>query len=147
MTSRPRSTPRKGRGERTPRRSVGRAARGRRSEKGRRGVSPEAARSRALRLPEAVEGPCYGTPGYRVRGKLFARLREDGETFVVSVDPDTRDALLEANPKAFFLTDHYRPYDWMLVRLAAVSPNELEDMLRLAWGRKAPKRLRAVFEG
>lgn len=101
----------------------------------------------ALRMPETFEGPCYGTPGFRVRGKLFARLKEDGETFVVSVDRDTRDALLEANPKAFFLTDHYRPYDWMLVRLAAVSPGELEDMLRLAWSRKAPRRLRAVVEG
>jgi len=112
-----------------------------------KGVSPAGARRMALRLPETVEGPCYGTPGYRVRGKLFARLRGDGETFVVSVDRDTRDALLEANPKAFYLTDHYRPYDWLLVRLAAVSPNELEDMLRLAWGRKAPKRLRAALEG
>ena len=110
-------------------------------------VSPDAARRMALRLPETVEGPCYGTPGYRVRGKLFARLREDGETFVLSVDRDTREALLEANPKAFFLTDHYRPYDWMLVRLGAVSPGELEDMLRLAWARKAPKRLRAAHGG
>ena len=112
-----------------------------------KGVSPEAARRLALRLPGTVEGPCYGTPGYRVRGKLFARLREDEETFVVSVDRDTREALLEANPKAFFLTDHYRPYDWMLVRLAAVSADELEDMLRLAWGLKAPKSLRAALEG
>ena len=96
----------------------------------------------ALRLPDSVEGPCYGTPGYRVRGKLFARLWEDGKTLVVGVDRDTREALLEANPRAFYLTDHYRPYDWMLVRLAAVTARELEDMLRLAWSRRAPKRLR-----
>jgi hypothetical protein len=111
-----------------------------------RGVTSDAARRMALRMPETIEGPCYGTPGYRVRGKLFARLREDGDTLVVSVDRDTRDALLEANPKAFFLTDHYRPYDWMLVRLSAVSANELEDMLRIAWSRKAPKRLRPAIE-
>ena len=96
----------------------------------------------ALRLPDSVEGPCYGTPGYRVRGKLFARLWEDGKTLVVGVDRDTREALLEANPRAFYLTDHYRPYDWMLVRLPAVTARELEDMLRLAWSRRAPKRLR-----
>jgi hypothetical protein len=96
----------------------------------------------ALRLPDSVEGPCYGTPGYRVRGKLFARFWEDGKTLVVGVDRDTREALLEANPRAFYLTDHYRSYDWMLVRLPAVTPRELEDMLRLAWSRRAPKRLR-----
>ena len=146
MTSGPRTAARqkRERGGGTPRRSPGRGERGRGS--GKRGVSADAARRMALRMPETVEGPCYGTPGYRVRGKLFARLKEDGETFVVSVDRDTRDALLEANPKAFFLTDHYRPYDWMLVRLAAVSVDELEDMLRLAWSRKAPRRLRAAIE-
>ena len=65
----------------------------------------------------------------------------------MAVDRDTRDALLQANPKAFYLTDHYRPYDWMLVRLAAVTPKELENMLRLAWSRKAPRRLLAAAAG
>ncbi len=113
----------------------------------RRGVSAARARRLALRLPESVEGPCYGTPGYRVRGRLFARFREDGKTLVVGVDRDTREALLQANPKAFYLTDHYRPHDWMLVRLAAVTPRELESMLRLAWSRKAPRRLLSAASG
>ena len=107
----------------------------------RRGVSATATRRLALRLPETVEGPCYGTPGYRVRGRLFARFWKDGKTLVVGVDRDTRDALLQANPKAFYLTDHYRPYEWILVRLAAVTPRELAHMLHLAWSRKAPRRL------
>jgi hypothetical protein len=114
-----------------------------RSRNPRRGVTVEAARLLALGLPGCAEGPCYGTPGYRVNGKLFARLKDDA-TMVVGIDRDTREALLEANPSAFFVTDHYRPYDWMLVRLAAVTGDELEDMLRLAWSRKAPKRLAAA---
>jgi hypothetical protein len=95
-------------------------------------------------MPGAVEGPCYGTPGYRVRGKLFARVHDDGATMVVGIDREMRAGLLEANPAAFYVTDHYRPYDWMLVRLSAVTKEELEDMLRLAWSRKAPKRLVAA---
>jgi hypothetical protein len=110
----------------------------------RKGVTAQTARRLALELPSAVEGPCYGTPGYRVKGKLFARLHEDGATVVVGVDRDTREGLMQANPAAFFITDHYRNYDWMLVRLAAVTCNELSDMLRLAWSRKAPKRLVAA---
>lgn len=113
----------------------------------RRGVSLETTRRMALALPGSIEGPCYGTPGYRVKGKLFARLREDGETLVVSVDRDLRDGFLRSNPRAFFLTDHYRPYDWMLVRLSAVTPGQLEDMLRLSWRRRAPKRLAATLPG
>jgi hypothetical protein len=120
---------------------AGSMARRPRSARARRGVTAEAARRLALKLPGSVEGPSYGTPGYRVNGKLFARLREDGQTLVVGVDQDMREGLMQANPVAFFVTDHYRPYDWMLVKLPAVTQGELEDMLRLAWSRKAPKRL------
>jgi len=95
-------------------------------------------------MPGAVEGPCYGTPGYRVRGKLFARVHDDGATMVVGIDREMRAGLLEANPAAFYVTHHYRPYDWMLVRLSAVTKEELEDMPRLAWSRKASKRLVAA---
>ncbi len=40
-----------------------------------------------------------------------------------------------------------RPDDWMLVRLEAVTPKELENMLRLAWSRKAPRRLLSAASG
>ena len=40
----------------------------------------------ARRLPEVEEGTSYGTPALRVRGKFFARLREDGETLVVKMN-------------------------------------------------------------
>ncbi|HTR03996.1 MAG TPA: MmcQ/YjbR family DNA-binding protein [Thermoanaerobaculia bacterium] len=117
-----------------------------RSRKPRRGLTLEGARRLALALPGAVEGPCYGTPGYRVRGKLFARLHEDGETVVVGVDREVREGLLRANPRAFSVTAHYEPYDWMLVRLSAVTSDELGDMLRQAWERRAPKKLRLERE-
>jgi hypothetical protein len=110
----------------------------------RKGTTPSFADARriALVLPGVEEGPCYGTSGFRARGKLFARIKEDGETLVVRVDRDSRDALLEANPKAFFVTPHYAPYDWMLIRLRAVRLAELEQQIEDAWRRVAPKSLR-----
>lgn len=36
----------------------------------------------ALSLPETSEGPLYGTPGFRVKDKAFARLRDDGTVLV-----------------------------------------------------------------
>jgi hypothetical protein len=69
------------------------------------------ARRVALALPGVEEGPSYGTSGFRVSGKLFARIKEDGVTLVVRTDRDTREALLEANPSTFFVTPHYRGYD------------------------------------
>jgi hypothetical protein len=32
----------------------------------------------ALALPETHERPSYGTPGFRVKDRLFARIHQDG---------------------------------------------------------------------
>jgi hypothetical protein len=107
-------------------------------------VTPEMARAIALSLPQAEEGSHYGTPAFRVRGRLFARLREDG-TMAVRVDRGYRDVLVNAGPDRFFVTPHYQDYPWMLVRLEAVGPQELDDLLADAWAEVAPKRLAATL--
>jgi hypothetical protein len=98
-------------------------------------------RELALGYPGVEEGPCYGTPAFRVRGKLLARLREDGETLVLKVDPFERDMLLETEPGTFYTTDHYRGYPVVLVRLPVVSRERLEELIGNAWRSLAPKRL------
>jgi hypothetical protein len=95
----------------------------------------------ALSLPEAEEGSAYGSPAWRVRGKLFARLREDQETVAVRVERGERELLIGAEPDVFYVTDHYRNYAWMLVRLAAIAEDELAEVLEDSWRRAAPKRL------
>lgn len=102
------------------------------------------ARRMALSLPEVAEGLCYGTPAFRVKNRLFARLWEDGETLVVSADTGTREALIKAKPETFFVTDHYVGYDWVLVRLPAIGEGELKDLMISAWRRKAPAALVAA---
>lgn len=102
------------------------------------------ARTIALALPETEEGSAYGTPAFRVRGRLFARLRDDG-SLAVRVDRGFRDALVEAGPEAFFVTPHYRDYPWVLVRLEAIGAEELDDLLADAWALVAPKRLAATL--
>jgi hypothetical protein len=98
----------------------------------------------ALALPGVVEGTSYRTPAFRVAGRYFFRLREDGATLALRIDFDTREALLQANPKAFFITDHYRGYPAILVRLATVRRAELQAVLKQAWRQIAPKRLAAA---
>lgn len=95
----------------------------------------------ALALPGVVEETCYGTPAFRVAGRLFARLREDGETLVLGADLDTREALMQAKPEVFFITDHYRNYKYLLIRFARVTPAELRGLLDESWARVAPKRM------
>ncbi|AKT43988.1 MmcQ/YjbR family DNA-binding protein [Chondromyces crocatus] len=99
-----------------------------------------AVRTIALAFPGAEEGVSYGTPAFRNRKKLFARLREDGESLVVMIDIEARDGLLDADPATFFITDHYRNYPCLLVRLAVVSTETLHDLLEQSWRRTASAR-------
>ena len=103
----------------------------------------------ALALPEATEGTSYGTPAFKVRGKLFARLRDGGdgggEVLVVKADFGDQEALLQLQPEVYFLTPHYVGYPCVLVRLARIEEEELRERLIAAWRYCAPKRLAASF--
>src|SRR5438067_10257220 len=103
-------------------------------------------RALARRLPGAEEGTSYGTPALKVRGKLFVRLKEVGETIVLRTEPFEREHLLRSDPRTFYITDHYRDYPWVLVRLASVSEAQLSDLVESAWRRVAPKSLRAAHD-
>ncbi|HTQ81083.1 MAG TPA: MmcQ/YjbR family DNA-binding protein [Thermoanaerobaculia bacterium] len=109
-------------------------------------VSFDTVRELALALPGVEEGTSYGTPALKVKGKFLLRLREDGESLAVRLDFDTRDLRLQADPEAFFLTDHYRGYPAILVRLSAVSIEALQEVIEEAWRFVAPKRLVAQRE-
>ena len=99
-----------------------------------------------LALPGVVVGTSYGTPALKVGGKLLARLKEDGATLVLRVDPVNRDFLLRLEADIFFLTDHYRDYPWVLVRLPRIGRRRLREALEEGWRLVAPKRLRAAHD-
>jgi len=99
----------------------------------------------ALALPETTEGTSYGTPAFKVRGKLFARLREEGDVLVVKADFGDQEALLQLEPEVYFLTPHYVGYPCVLVRLTQIEEEALRQRLLAAWRYCAPKRLAASF--
>src|SRR5512143_1867003 len=80
-------------------------------------------------LPGVEEGTSYGTPAWRHRGKLLARLHQDGESIVLKVGNETRDHLLQADPQTFFVTDHYIGYPTVLARLDRLSAPDLKELL------------------
>ena len=104
-------------------------------------------RSLALALPETSEKPCYGTPGFYVKRKLFARMLPDGKTLAVKVDPNEREGLLAAAPDVFYLTPHYAGWPMVLVRLDRVERDDLKERVLEAWRFEAPERLLARFDG
>jgi hypothetical protein len=104
-------------------------------------VTYDTVRELARHLPEVEESTSYGTPALKVRGKMFVRLKEDGDTIVLRTDSFERDHLLSTAPQTFFITDHYRDYPWVLVRLATANVTQLRELLEDAWRRVAPKKL------
>jgi hypothetical protein len=101
--------------------------------------------SRICRLTASLlaveKSTSYGTPALKVRGKLFARLHQDGESLVVSIDQAERRMRMEADPSVYYITDHYLNYPWILIRLDHVEDDDLKEILRKAWMRVAPSKL------
>jgi hypothetical protein len=101
-----------------------------------------AVRRIALTFPGVEEGLSYGTPAFRVGGKLLARLHDSGEALVVKIGFDEREMLMQADPDTFYITDHYRGYPMMLVRIARIDAATLRRLLDQTWRDIAPKRLK-----
>jgi hypothetical protein len=97
-------------------------------------------------LPSVEGGGASGTPAFRLKGKLLAWLREDPRVLPVKVSPVNREYLLEAEPAIFFVTEHYRDYPIVLVRLPRIGRRRLAEVLEEAWHQVAPKRMRAAYD-
>ncbi len=102
----------------------------------------------ALALPETTEKPSYGTPGFRVKDRLFLRLRSDAEGWLVVfvADLDEKEALLASAPDRFHTLPHYDGHPSVLVDLDAVGADELTELVTDSWLARAPVRVRQRFE-
>ena len=111
-----------------------------------KGLTWDDVRRIALTFPGTEEGTSYGTPAFRASKKFFTRLKEDGRSIVVRIGMDEREVLMEADPKTFFITEHYRNYPAMLVNLASVHEKQVQRLLEQSWRAMAPKKLLAAYE-
>jgi hypothetical protein len=109
-------------------------------------VTWDTVRELALALPGVQEGTSYSTTAFKVNGKLIARFHQDGDSLVLKVEYATREVLIGANPRTFYITDHYRCWPWMLIRVANVRREELAQLLEDAWRSNAGKRHLADWE-
>jgi hypothetical protein len=97
----------------------------------------EIVRNIGLTLPGVEESTAYGFPALKLRGKLLACVpanrQAEPASLLVCVDFDDRAELLAVAPDVYYLTDHYRDYEGVLVRLSRVSPDVLRDLLGMAY--------------
>jgi hypothetical protein len=100
-----------------------------------------------LAWPEVEDGSSYGTPALKVRKKMLVRLKEDGDSLVMpSVPQEERTMLVESQPKVFYVTDHYRDYPMVLIRLSKAKRATIEPFLRRRWRELASKKAVREFD-
>ncbi len=96
----------------------------------------------ALTMPGAEASTSYGTPAVMVRGKLLSRWRTEAEgALAIRCDFLNRQILLLAQPDVYFLTDHYRDYPMILMRLEKASKTVVVEAVERAWRLVAPAKL------
>ncbi|HEY2332827.1 MAG TPA: MmcQ/YjbR family DNA-binding protein [Acidimicrobiales bacterium] len=120
-------------------------------------VSIEDAAQIALALPEVTEAERHGNRTWAVSGKGFAWIRSfskadlrrfgdeippDGPILAVRVeDLGEKEAVLAANPTAFFTIPHFDGYASVLIQLKLVRKAALREAITDAWLSCAPPTL------
>jgi len=91
-----------------------------------------------LALPDVEATTRYdGSPVLKVGGCFMAGLAThpsaEPETLVVRVAFEEREWLLADAPETYYVTDYYRSYPIVLVRLSRIDRDALRDVLSVSW--------------
>jgi hypothetical protein len=104
-----------------------------------------------LSLPETTEVAAWGEPTFRVKGKIFAMHSSAGThhgprpaVWILSVSVE-QDFVLRARPDRYFKPPYVGPSGWIGAWLDRNPPwNEIEQLVRDGWRKRAPKKVAAL---
>jgi predicted DNA-binding protein (MmcQ/YjbR family) len=106
----------------------------------------ERLRAICLALPEAVEKETWGEATFRVRDKIFALGKYEGEsTLCCKAPPGNQMVLAGADPKRFFVPPYVGHKGWIGIRLDGKPDwNEVAAIVRRSYRLVAPRWLAAL---
>ena len=99
-----------------------------------------------LKLPNVIEATSWGNPCLKAHGKLWAWWSPSEDAPVFKMPREEREFLIEADPETFFVTDHYRSHNLVLVHPASLDPEWAKAHLVRSWRELAPKRVLQDWE-
>ena len=101
----------------------------------------------ALALPETEERLTWETDiTFRVRDKIFAMGGDEASHVSIKASPERQAELVDLDPETFAPSAYVGRFGWVTVNLARVDEPFLEDLIRDAWRRTAPKKLAATLD-
>ena len=106
----------------------------------------EALRQIAIALPQVEERDHFGTPSWRIDGKIFAQMAQaqTANTAILKLPRARQDILFEVRPETFTPAVWGRLV-WCTINLDRIETGELAALVRSAWLEVAPKRLAAAY--
>ena len=69
-----------------------------------------------------------------------AFIAQKVDAIVIATPFENREELMAGDPEKYFITDHYRNYPAILVRLAKIREREMRDVLQRSWQFVTKKR-------
>lgn len=103
----------------------------------RKAITFDTVRAIGRTLSDVEEGTMYGTPTLRVHGQWFVFVpthkSAEPDSLGIRVDTPQRDELIAAEPATYYVKEHYESAPVVLVRLARVNHDALQDLLLGAW--------------
>jgi hypothetical protein len=83
-----------------------------------------------LAVPGAENRLWFNQPSGFVHDRFLAKLHHKEEAVTLQVGSlEMRDMMLEAEPALFYITDHYRKFPFVLVRLKTLTKKVLQEIL------------------
>jgi len=84
----------------------------------------------ALSLPGSEERLWFAKPAVFIHDQFLTKVHDKEEAMVLRVGSmEMRDMMLEAEPRLFYITDHYKNFPYVLARLSALDKKTLKSML------------------